>query len=326
MITVNWQYIIINNDASTGYRIARRKPGQPLPVVDSGQATNGEPASGGMWNQSAPPVINYPPNPPNKPTPPIPYTFAFWSVLAQQTDAPFLVIPLIFDTGTLGNFNPSAGDWILTAKAWYRWAPGSGPGQEAVEIDAFDQTSLDWMPDDFVDVTPDDKSKTLTLAANNGYIDSSVQIKPGNPITIRARENVGSPVIKQFADWLPAWVGIHDTNNPSTVGSPDQRNIVAQSSDDIIAYAFYTNLAYVPKEVPVKFDPLWWLKQLGLGPHIPNPSDPISNQAAAAIALLLAARNVSPELRASVLELALRQGSLTSAAIKMELKRIQQQK
>jgi hypothetical protein len=67
------------------------------------------------------------------------------------------------------------------------------------------------------------------------------------------------------------------------------------------------------------YNPWWWIETHGgTGPG-PGPS-PWARQLAAAMALAFAANKVAPKLQASVLEIALQQMSIATAALKKDLK------
>jgi hypothetical protein len=53
----------------------------------------------------------------------------------------------------------------VSATAYYVWKFGQGGGDNAILIDAFDIQAGDFIPDDFVDVTPDPNGQ-LTVEAN----------------------------------------------------------------------------------------------------------------------------------------------------------------
>jgi hypothetical protein len=67
------------------------------------------------------------------------------------------------------------------------------------------------------------------------------------------------------------------------------------------------------------YNPWWYIETHG-GLIDPGPPPPWLQFAAAALALASTAERVSPQLRASVLEVALQQVALTTAAIKKEIK------
>src|SRR4029077_9569083 len=149
---------------------------------------------------------------------------------------------------------------------------GQGNGDNAVLIDAFDNQLGDFIPDDFVDATPD-LNGTLTADANNGYVDTATQIVQGKPITIASRDTL--PSNKQFSYWLniPAVFYSSDPNAPATVGAPDKHDIVAHYNDVVVAFAFYNELGprtiRGPIESPI-YNPWWWLEtRWGLVPTGP---------------------------------------------------------
>ena len=67
------------------------------------------------------------------------------------------------------------------------------------------------------------------------------------------------------------------------------------------------------------YNPWWWIETHG-GLVPPGPAPTWLLEFVAALTLAATAERVSPQLRTSVLEVALRQVSLTAAAIKKELK------
>jgi len=80
---------------------------------------------------------------------------------------------------------------------------------------------------------------------------------------------------------------------------------------------------YVPPPIYEAYNQWWWFETHGgLLPPGSNPSDPFVKQSEALLALAYAANSVSPQLRANVLETALQQASLTSAALKKEIKEL----
>jgi hypothetical protein len=59
---------------------------------------------------------------------------------------------------------------VDSATAYFVWDLDSGPGPHGVYLDAFNEDTGAFMPDDFVDVTPDDARQTRTGEANNGLL------------------------------------------------------------------------------------------------------------------------------------------------------------
>src|SRR5882672_6811701 len=117
MITsVNWQYILLNGDSTTGYRVKRRTGGPP-PVVGSGIDT---PSSDNWVSASAPSKIHYVPDGKD-------YVFAFWSLSAHDTQSS-QTSAQIQGGSTTANDSHSGGQWAISAKAYYIWNfAGGGP-------------------------------------------------------------------------------------------------------------------------------------------------------------------------------------------------------
>ncbi len=317
---VNWQYIILNGDGTVGYRVKRRKGGSLPPIVASGTDT---PMSDNWGSAPAPPQIHYVPD--NKD-----YIFVFWSLSAYDTLSHQSAAQI--QNGSIANDSHIGGQWTITAKAYYVWNFGVGPGDNALLIDAFDVQAGDFIPDDFVDVKPDPKG-TLTTEANNGYIDTTTEIaqaQPGSPpssLTVTARDMLPS---KKFAYWL-YWPNIAplfysaDPKFPPTVGTPNLHDIVVHYNDVVVAIAMYDE---VPSglRVPAReyiYDPWWWIEARG-GLVPPPPPPPWLQEFGAAAALADVANKVSPQLRVRVLEVALEQMSIASAAIKKDIKHLQE--
>jgi probable HAF family extracellular repeat protein len=84
---------------------------------------------------------------------------------------------------------------------------------------------------------------------------------------------------------------------------------------------------YVPPPIFQGYNFWWWFETHGgLLPPGSNPSDPFVSQSEALLSLAHAANNVSPQLRADVLETALQQVSQTSAMLKKEIKELKKNK
>ena len=113
--TVTWQYILLNGDTTTGFRVKRRTGGPP-PMVNSGIDT---PASDNWVSAPAPPQIHYVPDGRD-------YIFAFWSLSAHDTQS--VQTSAQIQTGNTANDSHSGGQWIISAKAYYIWNFGGGGG------------------------------------------------------------------------------------------------------------------------------------------------------------------------------------------------------
>ncbi len=311
--SVNWQHFILRWPAGGVYRVKKRTDG-PAPVPDTGVDT----VNNDFWSRTAPAdkIFNT-----DK------YIFAFWSITAQDILSPQREAHLDFGKTASSSHPGSAGMggglWVVTAKAYYVRDIGLGGGNHGVFIDAFDIQAGDFIPDDFVDVSPDNAAKTLTTSANNGYIDTTAQIPAGNSIKITARDLL--PSSKLFGYWQEVSSLLVSSNpaTPATIGAPDVHDIVANSNDIIYAFAFYNQ---VPPTIKIQrhyeiYDPWWWIRTHGgLTPPLPDPQ-PWLLQYAAALALAETAEKVSPGLRSAVLEIALQQLSITSSLIKKEIKK-----
>lgn len=307
--TVTWQYILLNGDTTTGFRVKRRTGGPP-PLVGSGTDT---PMLDNWVSTPAPPQIHYVPD--NKD-----YIFAFWSLTAYDSQSMQRAAQI--QTGTTANDSHTGGVWTVSAKAYYVWNFGQGAGDNAILIDAFDIQAGDFIPDDFVDVTPDQNGK-LTGEANNGYIDTSTDIAQGTSIIVAARDTIHA---KTFGYWLNISSLLYsaDPKAPATVGSPNPRDIVAHYNDIVVAFAFYNEVKQPPFIPPREYlyNPWWWIETLG-GLVPPPPRDPWLQQILATIGLANAAQKVSPQLRARVLEIALEQIVAASATLKEQIEGLQ---
>jgi hypothetical protein len=311
--SVNWQYIILQWPSNGVYRVKKRADGPP-PVPDTGiDAVNND-----FWSKTAPPDRMF-----NNDK----YVFAFWSITAQDMLSSQREAHLGFGR-TASSSHPGSvvmggGLWIISAKAYYVRDIGIGGGNHGVFIDAFDVQAGDFIADDFVDVSPDDAARTLTTAANNGYIDTTAQIAAGSTIKITARHILPSGLA--FANWqeVPSLLISFNPAMPATIGAPDIHDIVAHSNDIIYAFAFYNELPLTLR--PVRhyemYDPWWWIRTHGgLTPPLPDPQ-PWMPQYDAVLVLANAAEKVSPKLRSDVLQIALQQLSIISASVKNEIRK-----
>lgn len=307
MITiVNWQYIILRWPSGGVYRVKKRTDGPP-PVPDTGMDT----PMGNSWTRVAPPDRMY-----NGER----YVFAFWSITGQDISGGAGVATV--EGSKTANLSVTGGAWVLNAKAYYVHEIGIGGGNHGVFIDAFDIQAGDFIADDFVDVSPDDAMKTLTVSANNGFIDTSTQIAAGAAVTIKARDPL--PTAKTFAYWLelPSLLVSANPATPATIGAPTSRDIVAHRNDIIYSFAYYNELplqVMVPPRRPEIYDPLWWLKtHWGLTPPGPDPL-PWMKQFIGAVSLADAANRVEPKLKKEVLGIILKQLSETASLIKKDM-------
>jgi hypothetical protein len=315
MITsVTWQYILLNGDSSTGYRVKRRTGGPP-PVVGSGTDM---PSSDNWVSAPAPPQIHYAPDGKD-------YIFAFWSLSAHDTQSSQTSAQI--QTGTTANDSHSGGQWAISAKAYYIWnfvggGNGNGGGHTPLLIDAFDIQAGDFIGDDFVDATPD-PGGTLTGEANNGFIDTTADIAAGSSLKVVARDALAAKAFGYWFNIAPLQIN-GNSASPATVGAPGTHDIVVHHNDRVVAFAFYNEVKqqqFVPP-YEATYDPWWWYKTLG-GLVPPPPRDPWLQEFVAALTLAQAAARVSPRLQAKVLEVALEQISVTAATIKQEIKSLE---
>ena len=319
--TVNWQYILLDGNRTIGYRVKRRTTGPP-PIVDGGTDM---PMADNWVSAPAPPQIYYVPDSKN-------FIFVFWSLNAY--DPVSLQSAAQIQTGNIANDSHVGGQWTITAKAYYVWDFGTGPGPNVLQIDAFDIQAGDFIPDDFEDVNPD-PTGTLTAEGNNGNIDTSNDI-PGPPpsppplsappsITVTARD--GLPA-KKFGYWLywpslsPLFLSYY-SNYPATVGKPNSHDIVVHHNDIVVAIAFYNEVKQ-SLQVPHReyiYNPWWWIETRG--GLVPPPPPPWPEGLAGALALLDVANRASPRLRAKVLEIALEELSIASAELRQQIEALQ---
>jgi hypothetical protein len=188
--------------------------------------------------------------------------------------------------GTGSSNEPS---WQLTAKAFYVWNFGDGPGTNTIDLDAFDVTLGEFLPGDFVDVSPDDSRHSITASANNGEINPSTELAPQTAYTIAARDAISEPMIRssQFRDWqsVPSLTNRGEGGGPlPTIGGP---NIVVYNEAVLVAFAMYNDVRpstsvddrYVERGVIVGLTPAdgpgWWIRydrlQGIIGPIVPFP-------------------------------------------------------
>jgi len=250
------------------------------------------------------------------------YIFAFWSLSAHDMQS--FQSSAHIQTGNVANDSHFGGVWTVSAKAYYVWNFGQGGGPNAIEIDAFDVQAGDFIPDDFVDVVPDQNGR-LTGEANNGYIDTSAEIPQSASITITSRDVIPG---KKFGYWLNISSLLYsaDPKSPATVGTPNPHDIVAHNNDIVVAFAFYNEVKQQPSMPPREYlyNPWWWIETLG-GTVPPPPRDPWLREFGAALALADAANRVSPSLREKTLQIALEEISIASASIKQQIKALQRE-
>jgi hypothetical protein len=248
MLTVDWQHIIL---AASGYfgtsrRIARmRGAGASFahPYLERHWTVDGD-----TWSPNTDEAGRAPDS--YSPFPIFPdlygdrtYVFAFWSVNGlSSTRIPFRLIP----DGRIPSISLGREPWTLNAKAWYVWdrnsgGKGGGPGEHGVEVDAFNWTSNDFIPDYFVDIGPDGPPEPryadlgpLTYTVNeDGYVSTESLTEP---ITIKARmqfEDASSRY--QFSHWQI----IHRFTSGNPIPEVNGSTITVHRQNTMKAYAIY---------------------------------------------------------------------------------------
>jgi hypothetical protein len=199
-------------------------------------------------------------------------------------------------------FTQTVGTSPLTITAWY-FPTGSGSGSGGTEIidDAFSANLGEFIDDTFVDVTSD---PSLTSQANVVGI-----VPTGEAETLKAYVNVVSTT-EPFSRWVM---------NGTFMMTGDTTLNVPQGTQGI-AVAIYQNppSSRPPVTVPPPsiYNPWWWIQSWwGVGPDGPE----WVQQLGAAVQLGAAAKNVSPQLRARVLQMALQQVTLAASTLENEI-------
>lgn len=250
MLTVDWQHIILAaiEYSGTSRRIARmRAAGANFahPYLERRWQTDGDTWSPNTEEAGRAPDAYVPPLLPPGIYRDRTYIFEFWSVNGlSSTGTPFRLIP----DGRTPSISIGGGPWTLNAKAWYVWdrnsgEKGSGAGEYSVDIDAFNWTSNDFMPDYFVDIVPDGPPHPrhadlgpLTYQANeDGYVSTE---SFAEPITIKARRHFQNAFSQfQFSHWHV--IRSSGTPLPEVNGS----TITVYPQNTMKAYAIYDQLA-----------------------------------------------------------------------------------
>ncbi len=234
-----------------------------------------------------------------------PYTYGGGSGMAQ------LIFWSITD-GTNGQvlppnpINQTVGSTPLNITAWY--FPISGPagiGESAIIDDAFSANAGSFIDDTFVDVT---SNPSLTSDAN------VIGIVPTTTAQTLVAHTTVPSTPEPFFKWIlnGSFMPVGNTTLPvpkDTVG---------------IAIAVYQQSgSRVTPNIPwyAAYNPWWWIETHG-GLVPPGPSDPWTREIASAVALSDMASKVSPQVRVSVLESALKQMSVAAASIEKQIKSV----
>lgn len=312
IVEAEWSHVLLGaGGGSRGHRVKRQTAGAPPPVVASGVD---RPGADSWASAPAPAVIRHQGRD---------YILAFWSVRAVDSAAPYQRSAQI-QTNSVANDSHAGGSWRITARAYYVWNQGGGPGNHALLIDAFDIDAGDFLADDFVTVTPDDPRQSLTLAANDGYLNTSQQILPGVELTVAATDiaYVGRSGYG-FQYWLPISALTHsgDPAHPATIGAPTVRDILVHRDDIIMAFAMYQPAvaAPLPGTDWATIDLWWWFTTHG-GLVPPRRVDGWLRDFGNALALAESARGMSQRLQEKALRLAAEQVAESAAKLKEQIK------
>jgi hypothetical protein len=254
MTNVNWQHLILAASSSytgTSRRVARMRLGGAVfpPPIRSGNWSGD-----GAWS----PTTNVRGRAPEAYLPPHPagteefygerrYVFAFWSVAGSSpTGTPLLEVYTDMTPA------PGGGPWDLQAKAWYVWDYGTGSGPHAIEVDAFSRTDNNFIPDFFVDVSPDgpptpgdpEAGGSLSRIANyDGYVITDTL---ANPVEIRARELIGDGLLRyRFSHWVAVTSLTSGQPRPTVDGD----RITAHRSNIMRAFAIYDRDPVAPPTI-----------------------------------------------------------------------------
>ena len=167
------------------------------------------------------------------------FNFGFWSVKEFQNG--------YFNRGSSQQTNEfdvnyTSGIIRIEATAFYFWDFGDGRGPHAIFIDAFNDTTQEFIPDDFVDVIPDDEKGTMTANANNGSLGTD---GIANAV-VRARTPAGDTIYMQYQ--FNRWVNEQDLSRISsdTVPTIEGRDIRIRSGSVIAALAHYNQIQGSP--------------------------------------------------------------------------------
>jgi hypothetical protein len=201
-------------------------------------------------------------------------------------------------------FNQAVDAYPLTITAWYFpiTGPGTGGNGSAIIDDAFSANLGRFIDDTFVDVTSD---PSLTHDAN------VTGVVPTNVAEVLLAKNSVPSTAEPFARWI-----LNDSLMPT--GTPTLN--LAQGSSGIAIAIYQQHHSQVTKFGDyARYNPWWWIETYG-GLVPPGPPPPWLRELVEVLALGTTAERVSPSLRNSVLEIALRQVEIATATIKKEIK------
>jgi len=323
MPTVHWNWALLTTTSIGGasHRVARRGSSAIVPPtgeISSGDNDANANASGWTWTptngaQAKPALMDASGKR---------YVFAFWSVKGGATGG--MPVGSSIVNNRQGFSVPVGADNNASATAYYVWDFGpSGPGPNAVCIDAFDQDS-GFIADDFVNVYPDDGKPhydptSLYAKANDGLLITD----PPNADITRAETLTAFDVPgRRFQYWLEVEALTFPATNGPTLNGTDAS---IMPSCVLVAFGIYASTPFIRiPRLPDHgiYNPWWWIETHGgLTPPGPlGPEGPWMREYLAALRLAQMADRVSPTLRGSTLKLALEQLNATAALIKREMK------
>lgn len=319
MAAVAWEWTLLMTTSAGGgsHRVARKGPSAFSPPAVAGYS--GVDFAPGPWGPSStstpPPTLLGPDG--NT------YVFAFWNVRAGTTGG--VAVDSSVVNSRTGFSVPVGADGNAKAIAFYVWNFGGGEGPNAVLIDALD-SATGFIPDDFVNVFPEDgiahsDVNSLYWKANDGYLNTDTDLKVREKIS--ALDLVGPPW-RRFVNWVEVTQLTFPNPNGPTVNNAD---VTVMPGCVFVAFAVYSTPpppdAFVVPTYEI-YDVWWWIKTRGgKVPPIPpwGPGDPYMQQIAAVMVLAKTADIVAPQLRPSVLKVALEQLTVASATIKQELEK-----
>jgi len=263
MATVNWEWTLLATtlDMGSSHRVARRGAAA-FTSLNSG--VDDAPGSPPIWmpgQKSAAPDAYLDAQGRQ-------FIFAFWHVRGGTTGGMSVgssILPI-----RDGFSIPVGADGNTKATAYYVYDFGSGPGPNAIFLDAFDQDT-GFFAEDFVTVSPWDP--ILYSKANNGYIDTQTDITGTEPPTLTAF----NPGAREFSHWIEIKNLTFPANSGPKVGRPQKTDISEVTPGcRLVAFAVYTSTQaglQFPGYYPGIYD-IWW-RIPTRGGLVPGPPDPL---------------------------------------------------
>lgn len=169
------------------------------------------------------------------------FRFGFWSFITETNEGP---------RGEFHNTSIPDGAGVSSAKAFFFWDLGAGPGEHAVYLDAFDRTAGEFIPQDFVDVVTNSPESPRTAEANDGQLFTAAI----GPTKITAREVITDPFsgrnLYQFSHWEPIYLP-----NPSLAPGIVDAELSIDSDYLGTLIAVYDQFPGEPLNLPPQKDP-----------------------------------------------------------------------